>query len=148
MPLTINGQNPIEEPNDVSAELVVPTIKYGADNPHPAQGTYCVLPIGEVNLVAKMYLGIAKTGGMGITNIKFEIKDVDAGDGVSRNWTVHAGWANITVSRTQEELIKLGRNPAESKASGLRVEELEGFTINEDGTTNIDAILGPKHSRG
>ena len=147
MPLTLNGQNPAEEPVNASPALVVPTIEYGAKKPHPDQGTYCALPIIQVNLVAKMYLGIAKTGGLGVTNIKFEVPDVDVGDGIARNWTVHAGWANIIVSRTAEELIALGRNPAESKASGLKVDELIGFAINEDGTTNIESILGPKHSR-
>ena len=124
-----------ETPKNVTADKEV---KYSSANPHPAKGTYIKIPVDEVKLDGNMYLGVANTGTMGVTNIRFVLEGVDLGDGVERTLTIHSGWGNILVERTAVEQKAMGLL---GKKSGLKVEELPGYTI-ENGKTNIETILG------
>ena len=118
-------------------------ITYSSSNPHPDKGTYIHIPLGQVTLDGKLYMGVANTGGMGVTNIRFIIPDVDFGDGIKREVTIHSGWGNMLVERTPEEIKALGLL---GKKSGLKVHELPGYVI-EDGVSNIEDILGEKRKK-
>ena len=117
--------------------------KYSSTNPHPDKGTYIKIPIDKVTLDGNLYMGVANTGGMGVTNIRFTIPGVDFGDGVEREVTIHSGWGNMLVTRTPEEIKALGLL---GKKSGLQVHELPGYVI-EDGVSNIEDILGEKRKK-
>lgn len=117
--------------------------KYSSTNPHPDKGTYIKIPVGQVTLDGNLYLGVANTGGMGVTNIRFILENVDLGDGIKRNLTVHSGWGNILVERTPEEIQAMGLL---GKKSGLQVHELPGYIL-EDGVSNIEEILGEKRKK-
>ena len=117
--------------------------KYSSTNPHPDKGTYIQIPIDQVTLDGKLYMGVANTGGMGVTNIRFTIPGVDFGDGIEREVTIHSGWGNMLVSRTPEEIKALGLL---GKKSGLQVHELPGYSI-ENGVSNIEEILGEKRKK-
>jgi len=128
------------KPKGVTA---VKETKYSSTNPHPDKGTYIQIPIDKVTLDGKLYMGVANTGGMGVTNIRFTIPGVDFGDGIEREVTIHSGWGNMLVSRTPEEIKALGLL---GKKSGLQVHELPGYSI-ENGVSNIEEILGEKRKK-
>ena len=134
---------PKGSPNKPKAVTAAKETKYSSTNPHPDKGTYIKIPIDKVTLDGNLYMGVANTGGMGVTNIRFIIPEVDFGDGVKREVTIHSGWGNMLVSRTPEEIKALGLL---GKKSGLQVHELPGYAI-ENGVSNIETILGEKKKK-
>jgi len=134
---------PKGSPNKPKPVTAVKDTKYSSSNPHPDKGTYIKIPLDKVTLDGNLYMGVANTGGMGVTNIRFEIPGVDFGDGIPRTVTIHSGWGNMLVSRTPEEIKAMG---LQGKKSGLQVHELPGYVI-EDGVSNIETILGEKRKK-
>ena len=131
------------KPNTPKAVTAVKEKKYSSTNPHPDKGTYIKIPVTEVSLDGNLYLGVANTGGLGVTNIRFVLEGVDLGDGIERKLTIHSGWGNILVERTPEEIKAMGLL---GKKSGLQVHELPGYAI-ENGVSNIEDILGEKRKK-
>ena len=119
--------------------------EYGTKNPHPDKGTYIKVPMGTVDMSnTNLYIGVASTGGMGVTNIRFSLPPMDFGDGVLRVLTVHSGWGNLLVERTPEEIKAMN---LKGKRSGWQVHELPGYVIDSEGNSNIEEVLGEKRSK-
>ena len=142
MPVSF-GVEPEPEPdesNGTPAQPAKPVTaeKYGPKNPHPDKGIYIKVPLVNVTLDGNAYLGVASTGRLGITNIKFDFK-INLGNG-EETLTYHAGWGNLTKER---DAAFIKTNGLLGKKSGIKVEELPGYTVDSKGITNVTELLGP-----
>ena len=131
-----------EEPEETKPKRgrprkVVPE-KWSKDNPHPDKGIYLKVPLSTVELESTAYMGVATTGGMGITNIKFSFP-FDLGDGETVMLTYHAGWGNLTIERSK---AYIDAHKLKGKRSGLQVSELPDYKM-VDGVSNVEDLLGP-----
>jgi len=112
--------------------------KYGPNNVHPDKGTYLKLPLTNIVLDGNAYLGVASTGQLGITNIKFDFT-INLGDG-DEIVTYHSGWGNMLRQR-DAQFIK--DNALLGKKSGVKVDEIPEYEIDAKGKSNITDLLGP-----
>jgi hypothetical protein len=134
-------EEPDDEPKAVTAEPVK-TVKYGPNSPHPDKGIYLKVTLSDIVLESTAYIGVASTGQLGITNIKFNFP-INLGDGEIM-LTYHAGWGNLTIER---DAAYIKANNLLGKKSGLKVEELPDYTVDGKGQSNIQDLLGPRKSK-
>jgi len=132
---------PDETPEPVKAKKVTAE-KYGPKNPHPDKGIYLKVQLDSVELESTAYIGVASTGQLGITNIKFSFP-LDLGEGEVMV-TYHAGWGNLTIER---DATFIKANNLLGKKSGIKVEEIPEYKINSKGNSNIADLLGPLKSK-
>ena len=129
------------EPEPVVVKKVT-AVKYGPNNPHPDKGIYLKVPLDSVELESTAYIGVASTGQLGITNIKFSFP-LDLGEGEVMV-TYHAGWGNLTIERNAA-FIKA--NNLLGKKSGIKVDEIPEYKMDSKGKSNITELLGPLKSK-
>ena len=133
---------PEQEPEQEQVAKKVTAEKYGPKNPHPDKGIYLKVPLDSVELESTAYIGVASTGQLGITNIKFSFP-LDLGEG-DVMVTYHAGWGNLTIER-DASFIKA--NNLLGKKSGLKVDEIPDYQIDSKGNSNVQELLGPIKSK-
>ena len=143
MAVTFGGASaePDETPEPTKAKKVTAE-KYGPKNPHPDKGIYLKVPLDSVELESTAYIGVASTGQLGITNIKFSFP-LDLGEGEVMV-TYHAGWGNLTIERNAA-FIKA--NNLLGKKSGIKVDEIPEYKMDSKGKSNITELLGPLKSK-
>ena len=140
MPVSFGGVD-VPEPEPEAEPVVtkkVTAVKYGPNNPHPDKGIYIKVPLVNVTLDGNAYIGVASTGQLGITNIKFDFP-INLGNG-EEILTYHAGWGNLTKER---DAAFIKANGLLGKKSGIKVEELPEYTVDSKGNSNIADLLGP-----
>ena len=131
-----------EQPKAVTASTPKEAVKYGPKNPHPDKGIYLKVPLSGIELESTAYIGVASTGQLGITNVKFTFP-IDLGDGEVM-LTYHAGWGNLTIER---DATYIKANNLLGKKSGVKVEELPDYTVNGKGQSNVEDLLGTRKSK-
>ena len=141
MPVSFGAPMPIDEPEPEPVKKVTAT-KYGPNNIHPDKGIYLKVPLDSVELESTAYIGVASTGQLGITNIKFSFP-LDLGDGEVMV-TYHAGWGNLTIER---DATFIKANNLLGKKSGIKVDEIPEYQIDKKGNSNITDLLGPLKSK-
>ena len=145
MAVTFTGtsaEEPEEQPKAVTASAPNKTVKYGKDNPHPDKGIYLKVPLSDIVLESTAYIGVASTGQLGITNVKFTFP-IDLGNGEVM-LTYHAGWGNLTIER---DATYIKANNLLGKKSGVKVEELPDYTVDGKGQSNVEDLLGQRKSK-
>lgn len=137
-----SAEEPEEQPKAVTASAPKETAKYGPKHPHPDKGIYLKVSISDIVLESTAYIGVASTGQLGITNVKFTFP-IDLGDGEVM-LTYHAGWGNLTIER---DATYIKANNLLGKKSGVKVEELPDYTVNGKGQSNVEDLLGTRKSK-
>ena len=138
----VDAEEPEEQPKAVTASAPKQTVKYGPNNPHPDKGIYLKVPLSDIVLESTAYIGVASTGQLGITNVKFTFP-IDLGNGEVM-LTYHAGWGNLTIER---DATYIKANNLLGKKSGVKVEELPDYTVNGKGQSNVEDLLGQRKSK-
>ena len=126
----------VEAPKKVTA--TADAVKHGPKNPHPDKGIYLKVPLSGIELESTAYIGVASTGQLGITNVKFTFP-IDLGDGEVM-LTYHAGWGNLTIERDANYIKAYNLL---GKKSGVKVDELPDYVVDSKGNSNIQELLGP-----
>jgi len=130
---------PEPEPNGTPPPAKpVTAIAYGPNNIHPDKGIYLKVQLPAVVLDPNAYLGVASTGQLGITNIKFDFP-INLGNG-EVILTYHSGWGNLTIARDAAYIAKY---KLVGKKSGVKVAEIPGYILDDSGKSNITDLLGP-----
>ena len=110
-------------------------------------GVYGVIKGGEYHM-GQTKIIIKDNDSMGVEDLRVYIQ-LPLRDGGLETYVIHAKYASIYAPRTQEELKVLNPTLTEEqlkrrKSSTMYATELGGYIENEDGTNNIEDLIGTR----
>jgi len=115
---------------------------------HHDAGLYASVLTGNQRQMNKTRFCIADNGSVLLENISVKMVSGIRGKG-QEEIVFRSKYADIYVPRTKEELKELYPHLTEEqlkkrKRSALKVWEIDGYIVNEDGTSNIEELLGER----
>ena len=105
---------------------------------HIDLGVYGKFNASDVELLPGSRFRVFKSGNLGLTNARFKVL-------VGDEYLIF-GPANASFLQDRDDSWRLENNSTNNR-SGFKVEELEGYEIDDDGNSNITDIIGDLNKR-
>ncbi len=106
-----------------------------ANDTHIDMGVYGRFNTSDIELMPGSKFRIFASGNVGLTNARFKVK-------VGDEWLVF-GPCNASFLTERDDQWRKDNNSTNNR-SGLKVDELEGYELNDDGESNVQDLLGEK----
>jgi len=106
-----------------------------ANDTHIDMGVYGRFNTSDIELMSGSKFRIFASGNVGLTNARFKVK-------VGDEWLVF-GPCNASFLTERDDQWRKDNNSTNNR-SGLKVDELEGYELNDDGESNVQDLLGEK----
>ena len=106
-----------------------------ANDTHIDMGVYGRFNTSDIELMSGSKFRIFASGNVGLTNARFKVK-------VGDEWLVF-GPCNASFLTERDDQWRKDNNSTNNR-SGLKVDELEGYELNDDGESNVQELLGEK----
>ena len=106
-----------------------------ANDTHIDMGVYGRFNTSDIELMAGSKFRIFASGNVGLTNARFKVK-------VGDEWLVF-GPCNASFLTERNDQWRKDNNSTNNR-SGLKVDELEGYELNDEGESNVQELLGEK----
>ena len=106
-----------------------------ANDTHIDMGVYGRFNTSDIELMSGSKFRIFASGNVGLTNARFKVK-------VGDEWLVFGPCNASFLTERDDEWRK--NNNSTNNRSGLKVDELEGYELNDDGESNVQELLGEK----
>ena len=106
-----------------------------ANDSHVDMGVYGRFNTSDIELMSGSKFRIFASGNVGLTNARFKVK-------VGDEWLVF-GPCNASFLTERDDQWRKDNNSTNNR-SGLKVDELEGYELNDEGESNVQELLGEK----
>ena len=106
-----------------------------ANDTHIDMGVYGRFNTSDIELMSGSKFRIFASGNVGLTNARFKVK-------VGDEWLVF-GPCNASFLTERDDQWRKDNNSTNNR-SGLKVDELEGYELNDEGESNVQELLGEK----
>ena len=106
-----------------------------ANDTHIDMGVYGRFNTSDIELMPGSKFRIFASGNVGLTNARFKVK-------VGDEWLVF-GPCNASFLTERDDQWRKDNNSTNNR-SGLKVDELEVYELNDDGESNVQDLLGEK----
>ena len=106
-----------------------------ANDTHIDMGVYGRFNTSDIELMPGSKFRIFASGNVGLTNARFKVK-------VGDEWLVF-GPCNASFLTERDDQWRKDNNSTNNR-SGLKVDELDGYELNDDGESNVQDLLGEK----
>ena len=106
-----------------------------ANDTHIDMGVYGRFNTSDIELMSGSKFRIFASGNVGLTNARFKVK-------VGDEWLVF-GPCNASFLTERDDQWRKDNNSTNNR-SGLKVSELDGYELDDDGESNIQDLLGEK----
>ena len=111
------------------------TMAKEANDSHVDMGVYGRFNTSDIELMSGSKFRIFASGNVGLTNARFKVK-------VGDEWLVF-GPCNASFLTERNDQWRKDNNSTNNR-SGLKVDELEGYELNDEGESNVKELLGEK----
>ena len=123
---------PVNSKNKTTKKVTVE--KVNTDS-HVDMGVYGRFNTSDIELMSGSKFRVFASGNVGLTNARFKVK-------VGDEWLVFGPCNAAFLANRDDEWRKA--NDSTNNRSGLKVNELEGYELNDEGESNIQDLLGEK----
>ena len=106
-----------------------------ANDTHIDMGVYGRFNTSDIELMSGSKFRVFASGNVGLTNARFRVK-------VGDEWLVF-GPCNASFLTERDDQWRKD-NASTNNRSGLKVSELDGYELDDDGESNIQDLLGEK----
>ena len=106
-----------------------------ANDTHIDMGVYGRFNTSDIELMSGSKFRVFASGNVGLTNARFRVK-------VGDEWLVF-GPCNASFLTERDDQWRKDNNSTNNR-SGLKVSELDGYELDDDGESNIQDLLGEK----
>ena len=106
-----------------------------ANDTHIDMGVYGRFNTSDIELMSGSKFRVFASGNVGLTNARFKVK-------VGDEWLVFGPCNASFLTERDDEWRK--NNNSTNNRSGLKVSELDGYELDDDGESNIQDLLGEK----